>query len=190
MEYWKEKLNPFDMELCMMVESMLETPCEPKNGGDGYFIMANYSKHNEPEYINAVWGAIEGRAGKRLLEINDMPDQQCIYARIAFSDEQYPALFRKEVRTKENPEMGKRYCRKLAEIRALQVTRDNVDDLLGFVGNGELETPKDEPAVFHFLNAGESVYNHAPELSYIVYVKDGLFEVVPKEQFESEYEPK
>ena len=86
--------------------------------------------------------------------------------------------------------MGKKYCRKLGEIRALQVTRDNVDDLLGFVGNGELETPKDEPAVFHFLNAGESVYNHAPELSYIVYVKDGLFEVVTKEQFESEYEIK
>lgn len=190
MEYWKEKLNPFDMELCMMVESLTGMPCEPKNGGDGYFIMANYSKHNEPDYINAVWNAIEGRAGKRLLEINDMPDQQCIYVRIAFSDSKYPSLFTKIVRTKCNPESGQKYCRQLQEIRALQVKRDNVEQLMEFVGNGELETPTDGPAMFHFLNAGESVYNHAPELSYIVYVKEALFEVVPKEQFESDYEPK
>lgn len=190
MEYWKSKLNAWDAELLLMVENLTERPCEPKNGGDGYFIMANYSKHNEPEYINAVWNAIEGRAGKRLLEINDMPDQQCIYVRIAFSDSKYPSLFTKVEKTKSDPNFGNRYCRQLQEIRALQVTRDNVDDLLGFVGNGELETPKNGTAMFHFLNAGESVYCHAPESWYIVYVKDGLFEVVPKEQFESEYEPK
>ena len=192
MDYWKEKLNPFDMELCMMVESLTGMPCEPKNGGDGYFIMANYSKHNEPDYINAVWNAIEGRAGKRLLEINDMPDQQCIYVRIAFSDSKYPSLFTKVENTKSDPNFGNLYCRQLQEIRALQVTRNNVDALMAFVGNGELEIPKtiNATAVFHFLNAGGSVYNHAPEHSYIVYVKDGLFEVVPKEKFESEYERK
>jgi len=83
-EYWKTKLRPFDAQLCRMVESMTGRECEPKNGGDHYFIEADYSEHNDPQYILALWDAIVGRAGKRLIEIEDQPDRQMLYVRIKF----------------------------------------------------------------------------------------------------------
>ena len=84
MEYWKEKLTSWDSELCAMVESMTERPCKPKNGGDHYFIEPSYKNHNDPQFILALWDAIEGRAGERLMEIKDMPERQCLWVRIRF----------------------------------------------------------------------------------------------------------
>ena len=86
-EYWKSKLTAFDAELCKMVESLTERPCEPKNGGNHYFIEIDYSKHNDPQYILAVWDAVEGRAGKRLISLKDDPERQCLWAHISFYSE-------------------------------------------------------------------------------------------------------
>ena len=72
-EYWKTKLNAFDAQLCNMVESLTGVECEPKNGGDHYFIEPSYKSHNDPQFILALWDAIEGRAGNRLMEIHDDP---------------------------------------------------------------------------------------------------------------------
>ena len=83
-EYWKAKLNAFDAQLCKMVESLTEMECEPKNGGDHYFIEPSYKNHNDPEFIMALLDAIEGRAGERLMEIKDMPERQCLWVRIRF----------------------------------------------------------------------------------------------------------
>lgn len=83
-EYWQHKLKPFDAELCKMVESLTGEPCEPKNGGDHYFIECNYRKHNDPQYILAIWDAIEGRAGSRLIEIKDDPERTSLMVRIRF----------------------------------------------------------------------------------------------------------
>ena len=80
----------------------------------------------------------------------------------------------------------------ITPIRALQVKRDNVGLLMAFVGNGEMEVERniDEQtkgkAVFHFINAG-SVYAHADEFDYIVYVAPGRFEVVKIGEFERNY---
>lgn len=87
-DYWKTKLTAFDAELCKMVESLTERPCEPKNGGNHYFIEIDYSKHNDPDYISAIWEAVEGRVGgKRLISMKDDPDRQCVFARIKFYTE-------------------------------------------------------------------------------------------------------
>lgn len=86
-EYWKTKLNAFDAQLCKMVESLTESQCEPKNGGDHYFIEIDYSKHNDPQYILAIWDAVEGRAGKRLISLKDDPERQCLLACISFYSE-------------------------------------------------------------------------------------------------------
>lgn len=190
MDYWKTKLTPFDAELCKMVESLTDAPCEPKNAGDHYFIQVDYKKHNDPQYILAIWDAIEGRAGERLIEIKDDPELSCLWVRIRFSKEKYPGLIYMDRNANEMPDVGQKYCRQMAEIRALMVNRENAGRLLQFVGNGEMETSQDQPAVFHFLNASQSVWEHAVESSYIVYVKPGLFNVVDKETFEFEYEPK
>ena len=85
-EYWKTKLTAFDAQLCQMVESLTQRPCEPKNGGDHYFIEIDYSNNPDPQYILAIWDAVEGRAGNRLKEIHDDPDRHCLLVRIMFHD--------------------------------------------------------------------------------------------------------
>lgn len=61
-------MTPYDKGLFRMVENLTEMPCEPKKSPKGYFIEADYSKHKDPDYINALYEAIEGRAGERLKE--------------------------------------------------------------------------------------------------------------------------
>lgn len=193
MEYWKEKLTSWDSELCAMVESLTEMPCKPKNYAgcnDGYYIEADYSKHNNPDYILAISNAIAGRLGKRLINIENYPDRQILMARVKFKEDNTIGFRYRENPGKENPESGETYCHKLEEIKAIQVRPDNVDKLLEFIGNGEFEKEAGKLGTFHFLNASGSVWAHAAESDYIVFVKDGLFKVVSKADFQNEYESK
>lgn len=83
-DFWKRKLTPFDYGLCSMVAAITEMDCEPKNGGDHFFIEADYRKHNDPQFILALRDAIEGRTGERLLELHDDPERTCLWARVRF----------------------------------------------------------------------------------------------------------
>lgn len=188
-DYWKQKLTPFDAELCLMIESLTGQECEPKNGvADQYFIVVDYRDHFDPDFVSAVMDAVAGRVGERLVDMNDDPDAKHFVAHIKFSESKYPGIIRLLRDAKQKPTAGRVYCHKLSEIRAVQVDRNNPDVLLDFVGNGEMEIPDVGPAVFHFRNAAGSVYAHAPEHSYIVYVAPERFEIVDKETFETEYE--
>lgn len=191
--WWKSKLTPFDSELCVMVESLTGKPCEPRNGGDEqYFIVADYSDNPDPDFVSALMDAVAGRVGNRLDKIDDNPDEKYFVAYVFFSVEKYPNVLRLDRDAKPRIAVGDLYCRQLETIRAVQVKRENIGQLLQFVGNGEMEIEKipGGKAVFHFKNACGSVYAHAPEFSYIVHKKDGLFNIVDKETFEKEYEQK
>ena len=187
-EFWRTKLTPFDTELAIMVESLTGKPCELKNGDNGYFFEADYENHNDPNYILAMWDAIEGRTGERLLEIKDDAERHALFVRVKFSEQKYPGVIRASRDCSPQESYGKTYCHKLVEIRAVQVERDNAENVLRFVGNGEWEIPDDGPATFYFLNAAGSVFAHAPEHSYIVHAGPERFEIVDKETFEKEYE--
>lgn len=187
-EFWRTKLTPFDTELAIMVESLTGKPCELKNGDNEYFFEADYENHNDPNYILAMWDAIEGRTGERLLEIKDDAERHALFVRVKFSEQKYPGVIRASRDCSPQESYGKTYCHKLVEIRAVQVERDNAENVLRFVGNGEWEIPDDGPATFHFRNAAGSVFAHAPEYSYIVHAGPERFEIVNKEMFEKEYE--
>ncbi len=188
-EFWERALTPFDTELFIMVESLTGKPCKPRySGGNAYFFEADYENHNEPNYILAMWDAIEGRTGERLLEIKDDAERHALFVRVKFSEQKYPGVIRASRDCSPQESYGKTYCHKLVEIRAVQVERDNAENVLRFVGNGEWEIPDDGQATFHFLNAAGSVFAHAPEHSYIVYAGPERFEIVDKETFEKEYE--
>ena len=187
-DFWRTKLTPFDTELAIMVESLTGKPCELKNGDNGYFFEADYENHNDPNFILAMWDAIEGRTGERLLEIKDDADRHALFVRVKFSEQKDPGIIRASRDCSPQESYGKTYCHKLVEIRAVQVERDNAENVLRFVGNGEWEIPDDGPATFHFRNAAGSVYAHAPEHSYIVHAGPERFEIVDKETFEKEYE--
>lgn len=189
-EYWKTKLTPSDAELFVMVESLLGKHCLPCSGGDHYFFEADYELHrDEPEYLLAVWDAIEGRLGERCIEIKDDADRHAFLVRARFSTEKLPGLVRAAECRKPEPSSGVLYCGKLEEVLAMQVQRDNADALIRFVGNGEMEIPDKGPAMFHFLNSGV-VFIHALEGDYIVYQGHGRFSLVPRKQFERAYERK
>lgn len=74
-----------------MVESLTGKPCEPKNGGNHYFFEADYGNHiNEVDYILALWDAIEGQTGKRLLEFNDSPERHSLFVYVKFYEDGCP----------------------------------------------------------------------------------------------------
>ena len=89
-DWWKTKLRPFDAELCKMVEQLTGKDCEPKNGGNHYFFEADYELHNDPQYILAIWDAICGRAGDRLISIKDDAERHALFVRVKFLDGDCP----------------------------------------------------------------------------------------------------
>ena len=85
-DFWRDKLTPFDWGLCRMVAFVTGCICEPMNGGDHYFIEADYSARREPEFILALWDAIEGRAGERLVSLTDDAERGKLVACVKFSE--------------------------------------------------------------------------------------------------------
>ena len=188
-EYNVPKLTPWDMELCRMVESLTNKPCEPMDGGsEEFFIVVDYSEVKDIDVVAAIVASVEGRVGKRLVDKIDKPDERKIIIHINFSDEKLPVYGGRKV-SDGNPVHGDKYCRKMEEIRALKVTRENLGKLIAFVGNGEMSMPDGEPCMFTFLNAG-TVFAHAPENSYVVYDSPGRYAVISKDIFEGEFECK
>lgn len=188
--FWKEKLTPYDSELCMMVESLTGKPCEPKNGGDeGYFITVDYSDHNSPEYVSAIMDAVLGRIGDRLIDLKDNADAQNFLVQVKYSADKYPGIIRAAQRKAPDISVGSQYIARNSEIVAIVVQRTNVDKLVEFVGNGEMEIEKcpNGRAVFHFLNAAGGVWQHAPEFSYIVNDGSEHFIVMDAEMFNEKY---
>lgn len=190
-DFWKNKLTPFDMELCVMVESLTGKPCDPLCGAkDDFFIVVDYSSRPDPDFVAAVMAAVEGRVGERFESISDKPEEKRFIAYIKFAEHTPGRVCFGEEVEKAKPAIGDVYCRQMEEVLAMYVSRADVDALVEFVGNGHLEISENGDATFHFLNASGSVWAHAPEHSYIVYLRPGLYKIVPKEEFESEFEPK
>lgn len=190
-EKWKEKLTPYDAELFAMVESLTGEPCIPHCGGGFYYIEANYKAHPDPQYILAMWDAICGRLGDRLITIWDDPNKQCLIARIRFSKEKYPAIYGTQKKKKPNYYSGIVYHPIKAKdgwCNALCVSLDYLERLIEFVGGGEMET-SDAGTIFHFLNYPSRVFVHAREGDYIVNRENTSgFVVMSAEEFAATYE--
>lgn len=187
-EYWEKKLNPYDWELCNMVANLTGFSCEPKNGVDHYFFEVDYSNNPDPQYILAIWDAVVGRAGKRLMSIEDNPDRHAFIVKMYFSDENYPEQISIPVKHRPNLEKGRIYKHDGELFTALQVKSENIGRLLAFVGNGTWIKPKDSPGTFSFENGAGCVYKFVPEGWYIVHISDSFFRAVRPEEFEKEFE--
>ena len=123
--YWRKKLTPFDWELCKMVENLTGFTCEPKNGIDHYFFEADYSRNSDSDYHLAIWDAICGRAGNRLLSIVDVPERHSFLVKLRFSDDVYPEMI--SMQTFHNPNLEKGYVYYCGDRRtvALQIKSEN-----------------------------------------------------------------
>ena len=185
-EFWRTKLTPFDAELCMMVESLTGKPCEPLLGGKHeYFIVVDYSEHDDPDYIAAVMSAVAGRVSDRLIRIQDESEYKRFIANIYFGGGPYPRV---ESAPNSMPRLavGELYKHGNDEVLAVQVSFENRERLFIFVGGGDMEIDE-SGVILHFLNASKCVWEQAKTGDYVVYLSDGLFGVVPKDKFEVEY---
>ena len=184
-----DRLTPFDAELCVMVESLTQKPCAPEPEKNFYRIQVDYSTRPEPDFIAALIAAIEGRAGKRFLSVEDYADSQFLRIRIKYSEEKLPFCYGDE-RNKTEPDLSvaETYCRGEEVLRAVQVRRTDLERLQKFVGGGELRIPRFPycKASFHFLNG--SVFLDVDEYDYICAGKVAFF-VMECREFEASFQP-
>lgn len=187
----KKTLTPFDHETVLMLQSLTDYDVVVIEQERKFYLDFSYEYHNEPNYINAVINALRGRIGERLIELHDDAENKMIRAEILYDVNQYPELVGSYEQGTPNDDAAEIYCSKNVEVRAIQVTRDNIGKLQNFVGGGTFAIEKKPNGLlwFSFLNNG--VFLDAREFSFIVkHGESKYFEVWPREEFERRFEPK
>lgn len=183
----ESKLNPFDAELLVMIRDITKREPAVEEQNDGYEITVNNWGCSTRE-IDAMKNAVAGRAGGRLKD-TVVTDTGIVF-QMAYDPTEYPEQIRTRL-VDPDATAGTRYCRTLLEVDAIQVRRDNVDDLLRFTGGGTMTTPRtpDGRAVYTFAD-GNGIFIDAPESWFIVREPNGRMIARPERDFNREFEPK
>ena len=85
MKSWTDELTAFDWALLRMVQACTGKACEPLKWDEGYAFEADYGEH-APEWICGLMDAVEGRAGARLVEMQDDAERHRLFVRVRFAD--------------------------------------------------------------------------------------------------------
>ena len=183
----ESKLTPFDAELLVMIGDIAKSQPEVEEKPDRYEITVDTTEI-QGNAIEALKQAVAGRLGKRLLVTHTLD------AAVIFNVEYDPTEYPEQIRTRlvePDATAGTRYCRTLLEVDAIQVLRDNLDDLLRFTGGGTMTIPRtpNGQAVYSFPD-GNGIFIDAPETYYIVREPDGRLTTRPEREFNREFEPK
>lgn len=183
----ESKLNPFDAELLVMIGDIAKSQPEVEEKPDRYEITVDTTEI-QGNAIEALKQAVAGRLGKRLLVTHTLD------AAVVFNVEYDPTEYPEQIRTRlvePDATAGTRYCRTLLEVDAIQVRRDNLDDLLRFTGGGTMTIPRtlNGRAVYSFPD-GNGIFIDAPETYYIVREPNGRLTARPEREFNREFEPK
>lgn len=183
----ESKLNPFDAELLVMIGDIAKSQPEVEEKPDRYEITVDTTEI-QGNAIESLKQAVAGRLGKRLLVTHTLD------AAVVFNVEYDPTEYPEQIRTRlvePGATAGTRYCRTLLEVDAIQVRRDNLDDLLRFTGGGTMTIPRtpNGRAVYSFPD-GNGIFIDAPETYYIVREPDGRLTTRPEREFNREFEPK
>lgn len=183
----ESKLNPFDAELLVMIGDIAKSQPKVEEKPDHYEITVDTTEI-QGNAIEALKQAVAGRLGKRLLVTHTLD------AAVVFNVEYDPTEYPEQIRIRlvePDATAGTRYCRTLLEVDAIQVRRDNLDDLLRFTGGGTMTIPRtpNGRAVYSFPD-GNGIFIDAPETYYIVREPDGRLTTRPEREFNREFEPK
>ena len=183
----ESKLNPFDAELLVMIGDIAKSQPEVEEKPDHYEITVDTTEMQE-KAIEALKQAVAGRLGDRLLVTHTLE------AAVIFNVEYDPTEYPEQIRTRlvePDATAGTRYCRTLLEVDAIQVRRDNLDDLLRFTGGGTMTIPRtpNGRAVYLFPD-NNGIFIDAPETYYIIREPDGRLTTRPEREFTREFEPK
>lgn len=186
------KLTPFDDELCVMVRSLTGIDAQVTEHETFYTIVVNMPNKSEAER-KAIDDAINGRIGLRLTRANynNFHNGAAEYDVMYYSEyEKLPSEYRGDMHDPGYMEVGKKYCRKLKEVFAVQIMRGNAADVVEFCGGGIVETPRTPNGIVKFTFATPNgVFLSGYETDFII--TDGnKFEVVKASDFARDYEPK
>lgn len=188
----KQALSTSDCDLCTMIEYLTKQTVNVEVSM--YNIQISWkqqqcdNKRTDYQYNQAIKQVVEERLGKRLLCWKYQNGLQIVC--FEYDSEQYPDEYIKTI-GKIHPKAGSRFCRTLKEVDAIQVRRDNWEELERFTGTGTLIIP-DEPdklAVYSFDN-GFGVLLEAQEMFYIIRDDAARYNVCDPWTFNDEFEPK
>lgn len=183
----ESKLNPFDAELLVMIGDIAKSQPEVEEKPDRYEITVDTTEIQE-NAIEALKQAVAGRLGKRLLVTHTLD------AAVVFNVEYDPTEYPEQIRTRlvePDATAGTRYCRTLLEVDAIQVRRDNLDDLLRFTGGGTMQIPRTPGGLTVYSFPTENgVMLDVPEGNFIVLTPDGKFGKMDMQTFMANFEEK
>lgn len=173
------RFTPFDSELFLMIESLTGKKPLIVEGQNAYTMTVLVDFGIPIPQKQAIADAIAGRLGKRIIS-SEMYDCSFCY-RVAYGDD--CGQIRDSTLFEEGDiSISNIFYPRQTELRGLLVLEPNFERLVRFVGNGQWERTSDGAGIFHFLNASGTVYCDAPEGSYLIYVKPGLYRVATKEE--------
>lgn len=183
----KSKLNPFDAELLVMIGDIVKSQPDVEEKTDGYEITVAITEIPGTA-VEALKQAVAGRLGNRLQVTHTL--ERAVVFNVEYDPTEYPEQIRTRL-VDPDATAGTRYCRTLLEVDAIQVRRDNLDDLLRFTGGGTMTTPRtpDGRAVYSFAD-GNGIFIDAPESWFIIREPGGRMYAKPERDFKREFEPK
>ena len=183
----KSKLNPFDAELLVMIGDIAKSQPDVEEKTDGYEITVAITEIPGTA-VEALKQAVAGRLGNRLQVTHTL--ERAVVFNVEYDPTEYPEQIRTRL-VDPDATAGTRYCRTLLEVDAIQVRRDNLDDLLRFTGGGTMKTPRtpDGRAVYSFAD-GNGIFIDAPESWFIIWEPGGRMYAKPERDFKREFEPK
>lgn len=173
-----KKVTPFDAELLLMIESL--TGYKPfVELQEGYYTIDVRVGALSDEVRNAIADAIAGRLGDRMISVYE--GEKSLFYTVNYGED-CGALTESGIMVDGEISDSNVFYIPETALRGLMVLPSNFDRLVRFVGNGSWEDRPDGNNVFHFLNASGTVFCDAPEGSYLIYVKPGLYRVATKEE--------
>lgn len=183
----ESKLNPFDAELLVMIGDIAKSQPDVEEKTDGYEITVAITEIPGTA-VEALKQAVAGRLGNRLQVTHTL--ERAVVFNVEYDPTEYPEQIRTRL-VDPDATAGTRYCRTLLEVDAIQVRRDNLDDLLRFTGGGTMTTPRtpDGRAVYSFAD-GNGIFIDAPESWFIIREPGGRMYAKPERDFKREFEPK
>lgn len=190
----ESKLTPFDVEIVLMVKSVTGHEPEITEKAE-LFEMRMYVDDRNEYIVEAAIDAVIGCYGMRVRAVEYIREEIFLRGATFFIEyekglENLPNEVRADMR-EPNEKAGYLYCRRLLEVRAVPVTRDNIERLIDFTGGGTMQIPRTPGglAVYSFPTEN-GVMLDVPEGNFIVLTPDGKFGKMDMQTFMANFEEK
>lgn len=190
----ESKLTPFDVETVLMVKSVTGHEPEITEKAE-LFEMRMYVDDRNEYIVEAAIDAVIGRYGMRVRAVEHIREEIFLRGATFFIEyEKGAENLPNELRTNlgmPDETAGDIYCRRLLEVRALPVKRDNWEKLQIFTGGGTMQIPRTPGglAVYSFPTEN-GVMLDVPEGNFIVLTPDGKFGKMDMQTFMDNFEEK